>query len=110
MASFLFDVNVKKYKDAGDEFGRNAFAQRLRIFFLNVDHLKYRRHNFIQKNYGRKVHLLPTHVSFSGLYFCLLYMHFAVLMTPKSKKRINKALSKQLIQFLLLFYFSVYKD
>ena len=33
VASFLFDVNVKKYKDAGDEFGRNAFAQRLRVFF-----------------------------------------------------------------------------
>ena len=24
-ASFLFDVNVKKYKDAGAEFGRNTF-------------------------------------------------------------------------------------
>ena len=82
----------------------------LDVTLLNVDYLKNRRHNFIQKNYGRKIRLLSTHVSFSGLYFFFLYRHFEVLMTPKRKKRINKAFSKQPIQFLLLFYFLVYKD
>ena len=107
-----FFSNFKKHKDAGHEFGCDAFAQRLRVFFffLNMDYLKNRRHNFIQKNYCRKIRLLSTHVSFSGLYFFFLYRHFAVLMTPKSKKRINKALSKQPIQFLLPFHFLVYKD
>ena len=34
-----------------------------------------------------------------------LCRHFASLMTPKGKKKKNKALSKQSKQFLLLFYF-----
>ena len=39
--------------------------------------------------------------------FIFLYGLFTTLMTPKGKKRINKALSKQCKQFLLLFYFGV---
>ena len=34
---------------------------------LNVDYLENRRHNFIQKKYGRKRHLRCTHSSFSGM-------------------------------------------
>ena len=67
---------------------------RVQGLVSNVDYLENWHHNFIQKKYDRKICLLCTHISFSGLYFFFL--------TPEGKNGINKALSKQ---FLLIFYF-----
>ena len=52
----------------------------------------------------------PHTFRFLDCIFFFLYRHFAVLMTPKSEKRINKALSKQPKQFLFHFYFLIYKN
>ena len=73
---------------------------------MNVDYLENCSRNFTQKIYGRKRRLVCTQVSFSGFQFFFLYALFNLFMTPKDKKRINKALSKQSKQ-LLLFYFLV---
>ena len=74
----------------------------------NVNYLENRCHNFIQKKYDRNRRLPRTHVSFSGLQFSFL----CGLLTPLMKvvkKRIYKTICNQSKQFLLLFYFLVYR-
>ena len=80
--------------------------QKAEDLTMNVDYLENWSRKFIQEKYGRKRRLVCTQVSFSGLQFFFLYGLSTLLMTPKDKKRINKALSKQSKQ-LLLFYFLV---
>ena len=80
--------------------------QKAEGLIMNVDYLENCSRNFTQKIYGRKRRLVCTQVSFSGLQFFFLYGLSTLLITPKDKKRINKALSKQSKQ-LLLFYFLV---
>ena len=58
--------------------------------------------------YGTKRCLPCIHVLLSGLWFFLFYELFTLLITRKRKK-INKTLSMQSKQFLLLFYFLVYR-
>ena len=70
-----------------------------------MDYLENRRRNFIQKKYGRKMRLPRTRFVCWTVPF-LLYGLFTPLMTSKGKK-MNKALSKQSKQFLLLFYFLI---
>ena len=70
-----------------------------------MEYLENRLRNFIQKKYGRKMRLPRTRfVRWTVLF--LLYGLFTPLMTSKSKK-MNKAVSKQSKQFLLLFYFLI---
>ena len=68
----------------------------------NVDCLENWCHSFIQNKYGRKRGLPCTHVLF------FLFGLFSPFMTPRIKKRINKALSMQSKQFLLHFYFLIF--
>ena len=112
--SSLFDVNFKKYKDPGDEFGRYTFVQDLRDtrvegLFSNMDYLENQCRNFIQKEYGRKRRLSRTHFPFSldcNFSFDTEFLHCWWLLKVK---KINKALSMQSKQLLLLFYFLVWK-
>ena len=73
----------------------------------NMDYLENRCRSFVKKKYDRKRCLPHTHFCYLDFNFIFLYGLFTTLMTPKGKKRINKALSKQCKQFLLLFYFGV---
>ena len=70
----------------------------------NVDYLGNWHSNFIQNKYGRKRRLPRTHVFFCGLQFFFFYGLSIPLMTPKGKKRINKALAKKSRQQFLLFF------
>ena len=74
---------------------KTSVDARVEVLVSNVDYLKNRHRNFIQMKYGRKRRLARTDVSFYGLYFFFLCGLFIPLITPESKRRINKALSKQ---------------
>ena len=81
---------------------KTSVDARVKGLDSNVDYLENWCRNLIQKKYGRKRRLPRTRFVLWTVIF-LLYGLFTPLMTPKGKKRINKALSKQSKQFLLLF-------
>ena len=73
----------------------------------NVDYLKNLRRAFIQKKYGKKRRLPSTRISFSGQWFFFLHGLFTPLITKGKKKRINKAVSKQLNSFCYFLCFGL---
>ena len=86
---------------------KTSLDARVEGLVLNVDYVENRHLNSIKRNMEKNDTWCTHTFRFLDYSFSFCTDFFTLLMTPKDKKRINKALFKQSKQFLLLFYFLV---
>ena len=86
---------------------KTSLDARVEGLVLNVDYVENRHLNSIKRNMEKNDTWCTHTFRFLDYNFSFCTDFLTLLMTPKDKKIINKALFKQSKQFLLLFYFLV---